>query len=733
MAGRGTGAAGAPLGRLAIVGVGLIGGSLALALRRAGFVREIVGVGRSRANLDVARGRGIVDVAGDDPALVAGCELVVLATPLAGLAPAAERIAPHLAEGAIVADVGSVKTSVVRDCTAALAGRARFVGGHPIAGTEGQGAAAADPDLLRGARCVLTPVAATDRAALDRVRALWEAAGMEVVEMPPETHDRILALTSHLPHVLAFALAAAAGRARAEDGPPDPLAFAGPSFASATRVAASPPDAWREILAANAGALLQAIARFRGALDELEAALREGDEERLGKLLAEGSAVKRGSVAHAAGGAPSSVRIAPAAGPLRGSIEVPGDKSIAHRALLFGGVAHGTTVIRGIGGGQDNASTMRVLRALGVDVRREGGLVYVTGHGFDGLQEPREALDCGNSGTTMRIVAGILAGRPFTATLDGDASLRKRPMRRIVEPLERMGAVLETNDGRPPVVVHGRPLRPAEHRLSVASAQVKTALVLAALQTRGVTTIEEPGPSRDHTERLLPAFGVRLERPRPNVVVVEGPQELRACSVDVPGDPSAAAFWLVAGSIVPGSRVVVRSVAMNPTRTGAIDVLRAMGAKIAVHERPPLGDEPVADLEVEAAPLVGTRVAGEAMLRAIDEFPVLAVAAAVAQGETVFADGAELRVKESDRIVAMAAGLARLGANVTERPDGLVVVGGRLGGGEIESHGDHRVAMAFVVAALAASGPVVVHGADAIAVSDPGFLLTLAELRRGAA
>jgi len=719
------------LRRVGIVGVGLIGGSFALALRRAGLVDEVVGIGRSESNLEVARARGIVDRAGREPELVAGCDLVLLATPGALLAPLAAAIAPHLAPDAIVTDAGSVKAAVVRECSTALAGRARFVGGHPIAGTEDSGAAAADAELFRGARCVLTPVAGTDPAALARVRALWQVVGMEVVEMAPEVHDELLALTSHVPHLLAFALTGAAAAFRASrDDAPDPFLLAGPSFRDATRVAASSPEMWRDILLGNATAVRHALGEVRARLDALEAAIEGGDAQHLNELLARARAAKRAS-APSADETPTAVTVAPAAGPLHGSVEVPGDKSIAHRALLFGGVAHGTTVIRGVGQGQDNRSTMHVLRALGVEVVREGGEVRVTGSGFDGLRSPEGVLDCGNSGTTMRLLAGILAARPFTATLDGDASLRKRPMRRIVEPLSRMGAAFETDDGRPPVTVHGRALSAHEFRLNVASAQVKTALILAGLQTRGRTVVEEPGASRDHTERLLPAFGAHVERPATNVVAVTGPQRLSACRIDVPGDPSAAAFWLVAGSIVPGSRVVVRGVSMNPTRIGAVDVLRAMGARITAHERPPLGDEPVADLEVEATQLHGTVVAGDAMLRAIDEFPVLAVAAAAARGTTRFADGAELRVKESDRIAAMARGLAQLGIAVEESPDGLVVHGGTLGGGEVESDADHRIAMAFVVAALAATAPVTIRGADAIAVSDPGFLLALASLRRG--
>jgi 3-phosphoshikimate 1-carboxyvinyltransferase len=305
-------------------------------------------------------------------------------------------------------------------------------------------------------------------------------------------------------------------------------------------------------------------------------------------------------------------------------------------------------------------------------------------------------------------------------------------MRRVIEPLAAMGARIDSHDGRPPLAVHGGALRAASHRLGVASAQVKTAILLAGLQTQGTTSVEEPGASRDHTERLLPAFGGVLVRETPLRVSVRGPQELRAAEVAVPGDPSAAAFWLVAGAIVPGSRVVVRGVGVNPTRTGALDVLRAMGADIALEEREGIGDEPVADVVVTASRLRGTEVRGETMLRAIDELPALAVAAACAEGETRFADAGELRVKESDRLAAMAAGLERLGAAVEETPDGMVLRGpARLSGGEVESHGDHRVAMAFAIAALVARGPVVIRGAEAIAVSDPDFLATLDRLRRG--
>lgn len=722
-----------PLERLGIAGVGLIGGSFALALRRAGLVREVVGWGRTQRNLDVALERGILDRADVKPDVLEGADALLLSTPVATLAAAAREAAGRLAPGAAIFDVGSVKQGVVDDCTAALGARApSFVGCHPIAGNEHSGAAHADPELLRGAPCVLTPVATTDPATLARVRRLWEAAGMRVVEMSPAAHDEWLALLSHLPHVVAFGLT---GLVAGEDGGarPEAVALAGPSFRGATRVAVSSPEMWRDILLANRTAVKAVLRRFQAGLDEIGAAVERGDGAAIEEIVASAGARRRAiDVADPAARA-AEVRVDAARGGLRGTVDVPGDKSIGHRGLLFGAIASGLTTVIGLGDGEDNASTVRVLRGLGVRIEREGRTARVHGGGFAGLRAPVDVLDCGNSGTTMRLVSGILAGRPFTSRLDGDGSLRRRPMRRIAEPLGGFGARIGTEDGRPPLTVTGGSLRGTRIDLEIASAQVKTAVLLAGLQAEGRTTVTEPALSRDHTERLLPAFGVRIERPEPLMVVLDGPQSLRGCEVRVPGDPSAAAFWIVAASIVPGSRILLPAVSTNPTRTGAIDVLRAMGASIHETPRPSLGDEPVADLLVESRPLRAHDVGGDEMLRAIDEFPVLAVAAATASGTTRFRDGAELRAKETDRIAAMVEGLDRLGGRVAERPDGLDVTGGPIGGGDVESQGDHRIAMAFVVAALVAAAPVTVRGADAIAVSDPGFLANLARLRTGAA
>jgi 3-phosphoshikimate 1-carboxyvinyltransferase len=717
--------------RLGIAGVGLIGGSFALAARRAGLAREIVGWGRTRANLEIALARGILDRADVAPAVLEGADALLLATPVATLAAAARAAAPHLAPGALVFDAGSVKQGPVAACREALGTSAHFVGCHPIAGNELVGAAHADPELLRDATCVITPVESTDPAALAQVRRLWEGVGMRVVEMAPRAHDELLALLSHVPHVVAFALmellADESDRAR-----PEAIALAGPSFRGATRVAVSSPEMWRDILLSNGDAVLEVIARLRGAIGALAEMIERGDGAALERAIAAAGTRRRAVEGTRPGD--DELRVEPARQGLRGTVRVPGDKSISHRALLFGAIAEGLTTVTGLGEGADNASTVHVLRELGVRIDREGATARVHGRGFAGLREPVAPLDCGNSGTTMRLLAGILAGRPFASRLDGDESLRARPMRRIAGPLALLGAAVETTDGRPPLTVAGSPgLRGARVVLDVASAQVKTSVLLAGLQAEGRTVVREPGASRDHTERLLPAFGVRIERPEPLTIALDGPQSLRGCEVAVPGDPSAAAFWIVAASLVPGSRLSLPGVSVNPTRTGAIDVLRRMGARIDEVPRPPLGDEPVADLVVESAALSAYDVAGDEMLRAIDEFPVLAVAAAAARGVSHFCDGAELRAKETDRIAAMAAGLARLGVAAVERPDGLEVTGGRIGGGEVESRGDHRIAMAFLVAALVADRPVTVRGAAAIAVSDPGFVATLARLRGGGA
>ena len=416
---------------------------------------------------------------------------------------------------------------------------------------------------------------------------------------------------------------------------------------------------------------------------------------------------------------------------LDGAISVPGDKSISHRAMLLGAIAGGRTEVTGYLEGADCLATIAGVRALGVEVTRKGpGHYLVDGAGLDGLREPEDVVDCGNSGTMARLLVGLLAGQPFCTTLTGDASMRRRPMGRVAEPLRRMGAtVLGRGDGALlPLTVRGRrPLRAIAHTSPVASAQVKTAILLAGLWADGPVSVREPAVSRDHTERMLGGFGATLDvADAPGgdrtVTVQPGPT-LRGQGLAVPGDISSAAFFLVAAAIMGAAHLVVRGVGVNPTRTGILDALDAMGARIEARPAPGAAAEPAADLIVTSGPLRGADIGGALIPRLIDEVPALAVAAAMASGTTRIRDARELRVKESDRIRAVASQLGRLGVRVSEAPDGLTIEGGRrLIGAVVDSAGDHRMAMALVVAGLVAEGETVVEDTACIATSFPGFV-----------
>jgi 3-phosphoshikimate 1-carboxyvinyltransferase len=424
--------------------------------------------------------------------------------------------------------------------------------------------------------------------------------------------------------------------------------------------------------------------------------------------------------------------------PLRGALSVPGDKSITHRAIILSALGDGATTISGYCRGEDCLNTARAFRALGVRIDESVEQLVVHGKGMWGLTEPEEPIDCGNSGTGIRLLAGALAGQDFFTILTGDESIRRRPMGRVVKPLRQMGALITGRKGGElaPLAVTGAKLRAIAYQSPVASGQIKSALLLAALYAEGTTTISEPRVSRDHTERLFDYVGIPFTR-EGLALMIEGRPSVRwgGGELTVAGDLSAAAFFLVGATIVPGSDVTVSGVGINPTRTGLIDLLKKMGAGIqVVNERLESG-EPVADLRVQAAPLRGTKIGAEDIPQTIDEFPVLCVAAAVAEGTTDISGAAELRVKESDRIATMAAELRAMGARIQEKPDGLLIEGlggrrgnGRLSGARCSSHGDHRVAMSLAVGALTASTPTTIEGTECIETSFPGFDHQLVDL-----
>ena len=411
-------------------------------------------------------------------------------------------------------------------------------------------------------------------------------------------------------------------------------------------------------------------------------------------------------------------------GALKGAIRVAGDKSISHRSIMMGSLAEGTTHVSGFLEGEDALATLNAFKAMGVEIEGpDNGKVVVHGVGLKGLQQPQASLDVGNSGTSMRLMSGLLAGQAFSTTLIGDESLTKRPMKRVTDPLALMGAQIETTEmGTSPLNISPvAALKGIDYDMPMASAQVKSCLLLAGLYAEGETWVTEPAPTRDHTERMLQGFGYEVMQDGPRRGV-KGGGKLTACDIDVPADISSAAFFLVGASIAEGSDLTLQHVGMNPTRDGVINILRLMGADIEVSNERVIGGEPVADLRVRSAKLKGIQIPEDQVPLAIDEFPALFVAAACAEGETVLTGAEELRVKESDRIQVMADGLIALGVDAKPTPDGIVIQGGSIGGGSVNSHGDHRIAMSFAMAALRATGDISIDDCANVNTSFPGFV-----------
>ena len=417
---------------------------------------------------------------------------------------------------------------------------------------------------------------------------------------------------------------------------------------------------------------------------------------------------------------------------LRGEVIPPGDKSISHRAVILNSIAGGRARVDNFSPGADCLATVACLRQLGVEIVEESpGSLTVSGVGKEGLKEPKDVLNAGNSATTIRLLAGLLAAQPFLSIITGDESLRSRPMARLIHPLRLMGAEVwgRGGDSLAPLAIKGNQLRGIKYQLPVASAQLKSAVLIAALFAQGDTTVEEPAPSRDHTERMLRAMGAKLKSDGLRITLTPDPVPLAPLDLHIPGDISSAAFWLVAGAIHPNARIEVKNTGINPTRMGIIEVLLDMGAKLRIENERIEAGEPVADLIVESSDLVGRQIGGSLIPRLIDEIPLIAIAGCVARGTTVIRDAAELRVKETDRIRATVKELSRLGADIGELPDGLIIRGGKtLKGGECHSYHDHRLAMAWGIAGLVAQGETVIHDAEVVAFSYPGFWSDLERL-----
>lgn len=722
------------LGRLLVYGLGLIGGSLAKAARQRGLCREVIGVSRRQSTLDRAMESGVVDLVYSDArealrTLEPG-DIVLISVPTMSVKRALEELRDCLHPEVTITDAASVKGSVVAAAIDVYGSfPPQFVPGHPIAGSEKSGVDAANAELYVDHRVILTPEPETAPRHLAAVRHLWEGVGATVSLMPWDEHDEVLAATSHVPHLLAYSLVDTL--ARMEENR-EIFRYAAGGFRDFTRIAGSDPLMWHDICLSNKDAILDVLDRLNVNFQTLRQAIAVDDSDYIMGVFTRAKEARTHFTkmlerkAYLEPMTTSSLiyRTQPPAGSLSGRLRVPGDKSISHRSIMLGSLAKGITRVTGFLEGEDSLATLQAFRDMGVVI--EGphqGEVTIHGVGMHGLQVPPGALYLGNSGTSMRLLAGLLAGQPFDVVMSGDESLSKRPMKRVSEPLALMGAHIETTEGgRPPLTVRGgKSLKGIDYPLPMASAQVKSALLLAGMYASGETVITEPAPTRDHTERMLTGFGYPVQR-NGAVARIQGGGELTACDIDVPADISSAAFFMVAASIVPGAELVLEHVGINPTRTGIITILHLMGADISLENERTAGGEPVADIRVRYAPLKGIAIPEDQVPLAIDEFPVLFIAAACAQGTTLLTGAEELRVKESDRIQAMADGLTTLGVSATPRPDGIEIVGGPLGSGVIESHHDHRIAMAFAVAGLVAGGEITINDCQNVATSFPGFV-----------
>ncbi|PCJ37998.1 MAG: bifunctional prephenate dehydrogenase/3-phosphoshikimate 1-carboxyvinyltransferase [Cellvibrionales bacterium] len=723
----------APAGRLLVVGLGLIGGSLALAARQRHLFSEVIGASRSPVTLQKAMDLGVVDrVESDLPTALATMEagdIVVVGVPTLTVPNIIAQLKEHLAPEVSFTDVASVKGSIVasvKDIYGAVP--AQFVPGHPIAGSEKSGVAASLPDLYDDHRVILTPLPETGEAHTARVAAMWRGVGATVSEMPVEEHDEVLAATSHLPHLLAYSLVdTLAGMEENREI----FRYAAGGFRDFTRIAASDPIMWHDITLANSEAIVEVLDSVTNHLQSLRTAILSGDSEHLLGVFTRAKEARHHfqlmldnkAYLQTMGSTEITYRVE-AGGVLQGQARVPGDKSISHRSIMLGSLAEGTTEVSGFLEGEDSLATLQAFRDMGVVIEGpDNGRVVVHGVGLQGLKAPAGPLYLGNSGTSMRLLVGILAGQTFDSVLTGDESLSTRPMKRVADPLALMGADIQTGEGgTPPLRIKGnRPLQGIDYKLPMASAQVKSCVLLAGLYANGETCVTEPAPTRDHTERMLRGFGYDVKTDCGQVTLNSG-GTLQGGPIDVPSDISSATFFMVAASIAEGSDITLSHVGLNPTRIGVINILRLMGGDITLLNERLAGGEPVADIRVRSAALKGIAIPENQVPLAIDEFPAIFVAAACAEGKTILTGAEELRVKESDRIQAMADGLKILGISAEPTADGIVIEGGQLQSGEVDSLGDHRIAMSFAIAGLRASGSILIRHCNNVATSFPGFV-----------
>lgn len=725
--------------KVAFIGLGLIGSSLARMLREQQLTQSIVAVDMQEQSIADAKFLGVIDDGSQDYTMIAGADLIMLAVPVKATTQVLKNIQPYLHENTIISDVGSTKMNVVSSAQQVFGNHLPkgFVPAHPIAGAENSGVHAGKADLFAHHKVIVTPLESSCPSAVEKITAMWQAGGAEVICMTVERHDQILAYTSHLPHLMAFNLVEQLSNRQDNL---EIFRFAAGGFRDFSRIAGSDAQMWHDIFFANKTALLKAVSEFEQQLAYFKHVIEHEDSQTLMGMLGHARSARR-HFNHMLTKTPLMEKqsmnqqfiIQPNSKPLTGRFTVAGDKSISHRSIMFGGIAEGTTHVTGFLEGEDALATLQAFRDMGVVIEGpKNGEVTIHGVGMHGLKAPVGALYMGNSGTSMRLLSGMLSAQKFDSVMTGDASLSKRPMERIAKPLREMGAKIQTTGekGTPPVSITGQQsLKGIHYDLPMASAQVKSGILLAGLWADGETSVTEPEPTRDHTERMLRAFGYDVKTDG-NKISLQGGGKLIATNIRVPADISSAAFFMVAAAISENADITLEAVGINPTRTGVIEILKQMGADLTLENERIAGGEPIADIRIRGTKtLKGIHIPEDQVPLAIDEFPVLFVAAACAEGQTVLTGAEELRVKESDRIQVMADGLQALGIDCTPTADGMIINGkGKqgdwseiFGGGEITSHHDHRIAMSFAVAGIRANADIIIHGTETVATSFPTF------------
>ncbi|WP_350560397.1 bifunctional prephenate dehydrogenase/3-phosphoshikimate 1-carboxyvinyltransferase [Psychrobacter sp. CAL346-MNA-CIBAN-0220] len=753
--------------QVCIIGLGLIGASLAQAIKDNGLSTRLVAVDRHSPSVTEAIEHGLLDAGSSALSeVVSGSDLIVIAVPVQAVQAVFVDIKAamdngQLATDCIITDVCSTKVNIIEAAknvfTALPVG---LVPAHPIAGAENSGYHARRAELFINHSVIICELPTTNYVAITKLRQLWEAVGATVMTMEAGHHDSILAHTSHLPHLLAFNLVE---QLASHDDNLDMFRYAAGGFRDFSRIAASDPKMWHDIFFANQSAIVSALDEYGVYLQNMRQLIIDKDSTALMGILGRAQAARRhfghmlASTPYTDTSAMSASYIISPSNTVSGTIAIPGDKSISHRSIMFGSLAEGVTQVTGFLEGEDALATLQAFRDMGVTIEGpDKGKLTIHGVGMNGLKPSKTPLYMGNSGTSMRLLSGILAAQAFDSVLIGDTSLNKRPMERVAAPLRAMGAVIQStgHSGTAPLSITGRanagkPLQGINYDMPVASAQVKSCLLLAGLWAEGTTTVTQPEVSRDHTERMLSAFGYEVAVDG-NRISVKGGGKLTGGDIVVPADISSAAFFMVAAAISQDSELTLTQVGINPTRTGIIDILTLMQADITLSNETYVGGEPVADITIRSSNLVGIEIPESLVPLAIDEFPVLFIAASCAQGRTVLTGAKELRVKESDRIAVMAEGLQTLGINCTVTDDGLIIEGKGIegkgndgqagntdssevnsgqvnnsqpvfGGGHLVSHHDHRIAMSFAVASLRASEQITIEGIETVNTSFPGF------------